>query len=97
MVHRGPHDRQPQGDVDGPAEGHQLDRHEALIVVAGDHRVELAGGAAEHRVGRDRVADVDPAHAAAGPQEPEPHEPVRLHDPSWAQPANCSPAAFGSS
>ena len=60
VVHRGPHDGQAQGDVDGPAEGHQLDRHEALIVVAGDHRVELAfGGAAEHRVGRNGVADVD--------------------------------------
>ena len=31
-------------------------------MVAGDHRVELAfGGAAKHRVGRDRVADVDAA------------------------------------
>jgi hypothetical protein len=66
VVHRGPHDGQAQGDVDGPAEGHQLDRYEALIVVAGDHRVELAvGGAAEHRVARNRVADVDAARAAA--------------------------------
>ena len=66
MIHRRPHDRQAQGDVDGPPEGHQLDRDEALIVVAGDHRVELAlGGAAEHRVARNRVADVDAARAAA--------------------------------
>ena len=34
VVHRGPHDGQAQGDVDGPAEGHQLDRHDALIVLA---------------------------------------------------------------
>ena len=35
-------------------------------MVAGDHRVELAlGGAAEHRVARNRVADVDAARAAA--------------------------------
>ena len=31
------------------------------------------------------------------PLLPPPQEPVRLQDPSWAQPANCSPAAFGSS
>ena len=58
-------DRQAQGDVDRFAEGDQLDRDQSLIVVAGDHRVERAGGGAtEDRVGRDRAGDVDAGGAA---------------------------------
>ena len=64
----------------------------------------IAGGdadAGQRRAGRRAGAHAPPQPPQPPeppePQPPPPHAPVRLHEPSCAQPANCSPAAFGSS
>jgi hypothetical protein len=53
------HERQPQRHVHGVAEGGELHGDQALVVVAGDHRIELAlERAQEQRVRGERTADV---------------------------------------
>ena len=50
------------------AKGQQLDRDQSLIVIAGDHAVELAARRAhEHGVAGNRAGDVDAAGAGARP------------------------------
>ena len=41
VIDRRAHDRQAQRDVDRPAERQQLHRNQPLIVIAGNHCVEL--------------------------------------------------------
>src|SRR5436190_4710583 len=67
MVDRRADDRQSERHVDRGAEGQQLDRYQSLIVVAGDHDLELAALCAdEEGIGRKRTGDVDAACAACG-------------------------------
>ena len=57
VVDRGPDDGQAQRHVHRLAERQQLDRDQPLIVVAGDHDVELAPMRPdEHGVARQRAA-----------------------------------------
>jgi hypothetical protein len=60
VIDRRADDRQADRDVDGGAERQQLDRDEPLVVVAGNHRIELAAyGAHEDRVAWEWALDVD--------------------------------------
>ena len=59
MVHGRADDRQPERDVDRVVEAGELRRDMALVVVHGNHGVEVArGGAQEDGVRRDRARDV---------------------------------------
>ena len=50
VIDRGANDRKTQRDVDRAAESHQLDRDQTLIVIAGDHGVELPAAALTNSV-----------------------------------------------
>jgi hypothetical protein len=62
-----PDDRQPERHVHRSSEGEQLDRDQPLIVIAGNHGIELAThGADEYRVTRQRPLDADAPFARGG-------------------------------
>ena len=61
MVDAGPHERQPERDVDALVEPEVLDRDEALVVVLRHDEVELA-------IARERIAETEAlARAASAP------------------------------
>src|SRR5262245_58328832 len=62
VVDRGANDREPERDVDGTSECEQLHRNQTLIVIAGDHGIELAAyRAPEYCVSRERTLDIKAA------------------------------------
>ena len=65
MIDRRPHDWQPERHIHRLAERDELHRNQPLIVVTGDHDVEVAAPCAdEHRVCRKGTRHVDAAGAA---------------------------------
>jgi len=82
VIDRRPDDGEAERHVDRPAEREQLHRNQALVVVAGNHGVELAArGASEDRVAGKRAVDFHasrarlvhrgPQHAGLlGPEQP---------------------------
>ena len=64
VIDRGADDRKAERDVDRVTEREQLDGNQTLIVIAGDHRVELPlRGAHEHGVAGQRPLDLNAARA----------------------------------
>src|SRR5581483_1628165 len=67
VINRGANEWQPDGDVDGLAEGETLDGDQSLVVIAGDDDVELAARRAqENGVAGEGAADVDVIIQPAG-------------------------------
>ena len=67
MIDRGPHERQPDGDVDARLEAEDLDRPVSLVVIVRHHQIEIAPPRAEEeRVRGQRSLDVDAVLARGG-------------------------------
>ena len=86
--HAGPDDRQAERDVHGAVEADRLDGDVPLVVVHGDHGVELAAeGAGEQGVGGDRALTTSTpaagARATAGPMIVRSSSPNRPFSPAW--------------